>query len=83
LYLSSIEGKVSGSEVVVTSQRGKLDGYAADRFQKGNVSFEGETMHVSLEAGRYYSYYVHNGSFRLVSVSPERPNQPLQPTPGN
>ncbi len=74
LYLKSTTGTVPGSEIIVTSEKAKLSGYAADRFQKGSVSFSDDSMTVKLEAGRYRSIYGHNGHYRLVHVGAQKPN---------
>ena len=80
-YLKSITGTVPATEVIVTSERARLSGYAADRFQKGAVSFSGGTMTVELEAGRYRSIG-HNGQYRLEHVGAQKPNKAPEPTPG-
>jgi hypothetical protein len=75
LYVKALTGIVPASEVIVTSEKSKLTGYAADRFQKGSVSFSSDTVTVMLENGQYRSMYGHNGQFRLKFSEPKKPKR--------
>ena len=73
LYAKSMKGELGAAEIVLTSERGKLDYPWATKDLRGTISFTNDTMMVQLQQPSYpdgehmkgYAAYFLNGVYQI------------------